>query len=159
MVEKYFIVMKKRFLPKDKLCHCNLKLAALLSHYVRNPLAVSDLQLLNTLLLFHTGKLAARLFSLKCQLVWNWFLHFSDRCNNMDKDENGIIICFNEGGFSRIHVITVPVVLVASLNCLAFSKLHHPYAVAFCFVNWQFIQLVNAGWIWVESKLLHQISF
>lgn len=159
MAEKYFMVTKKRFIPKDRLCHCNLKLAALLRHYVRNGFAISDLQLLNALLLFDIGKVAARHFSPKCQLVWNWFLQFCDRCSNMGKDEDCILICFNEGGFSRIHVITVPVILVSSPNCLAFSILYHPRPVAFCFVNWQVIQLANAGWIWVESKLLLLISF
>jgi len=65
------VAVKKRFILKGILCHCKLKLSALLRHYVRNSFAISDLLLLNALLLFDMGKLAARLFSLKCQLVWN----------------------------------------------------------------------------------------
>lgn len=48
----------------------------------------------------------------------------------MGKDEDGILICFNETGFSRIHVITVTVILVASPNCLFFSVLYLPQPVA-----------------------------
>jgi len=40
----------------------------------------------------------------------------------MGKDDEGILICFNEGGFIRIRVITIPLILVASPNCLAFSN-------------------------------------
>lgn len=53
----------------------------------------------------------------------------------MDKNEDGILTCFNEEGFSKIHVITEPVILVASPNCPAFLILYHSQSVPFCFVN------------------------
>lgn len=55
--------------------------------------------------------------------------------NNIGKNEDRILICVNEGESNRLQVITVPVILVASPNCLAFPTVYHPHPVVFCFVN------------------------
>lgn len=69
------MVMRKSYIPKDRICHCKVKFASLFRHFVRNNV-IHDLPLFDALLLFGIGNMTARIFSLCNQLVWHCFCTF-----------------------------------------------------------------------------------
>lgn len=62
----------------------------------------------------------------------------------MGKNEDGILMCVEEGRSNKLKALTVPVILVASPNCMALPTVYHPHPEALYFIKQYFIQLTHA---------------